>query len=146
MPSWKLNFTLCLLASGFMLLAGAQPRTYLAFDANVPFSFHVGDRKFQAGDYEFVVAGPGLMVMRDGKKRALTTLFTRDLRAEDRPGPPRLVFEKEKGRTRLVSIWTEKGIQGFGILREQVSMPRLPPSHPELELRLPANTLRAPHR
>src|SRR5579864_775534 len=146
MPSWKPKLTLCLLASVFMLFAGAKTRTYLAFDAKVPFSFNVGERKFHAGDYEFVVAGSGLMVMRDGKRRVLTTLLTRDLRAQEQPGPPRLVFEKEKGRTRLVSIWMEKGIQGFQILREQVSMPRLQVSPPELELKLPASSLRAPRR
>src|SRR5262249_22041703 len=85
-----------LLTAWVLLLLGlagavAQTGTYQAADSRVPFSFDIGDRKFHAGDYEFVVRGQGLMEMRNGNGRVLTTLLTRDLRAEQ-PGQPRLVF------------------------------------------------------
>lgn len=148
MQSWRSSLSLFLLASVLMHAAGAQTRKYLAFDAKVPFSFSVGDRKFHAGDYQFVVVGSGLMAMRDGHGNMLTTLLTRDLRGDERSGGPRLVFEKTKGLTRLTSIWMEKGIQGFEIMREEVaSRPIAPPLPQDLILTLPTgNNLRQPRK
>lgn len=149
MPSWRSSLSLFLLAFVLMHAAGAQTRTYLAFESNVPFSFSVGDRKFHAGNYQFLVVGAGLMAMRDGHGNMLTTLLTRDLRGEERSGSqPRLVFEKSKNHTRLTSIWMAKGIQGFEILREEVASRPIAPQQPEdLMLNLPVGAnLRAPRK
>lgn len=146
MQSWKTIIVVSLLASVLTLSAGAQNRTYLAFDTNVPFSFQIGDRKFHAGDYQFVVTGAGLMAMRDGKGNTLTTLLTRDVRAAEPTGPTRLVFEKLHGRTRLLCIWMNNSVQGFEILKEEVVASPLQPSPPELILNMPTNALRQPHK
>lgn len=122
MLSWKYLVLTGLLMAATLLPAQEQKRTYQSFNANVPFAFSIGERKFHAGYYEFVVAGQGVMAMRDAHARVLATLITRQLQGEERDVEPRFVFEQKNGHTRLVSIWMKKGTQGFEIVKEEVAM------------------------
>jgi hypothetical protein len=102
--------------------AQEQKRTYQSFNADVPFNFSVGERKFHAGHYEFIVSGAGLMIMRDARAHVLATLLTRDLAGKERDVAPRFIFEIKNGHNRLSSIWMEKGKQGYEILGEEIAM------------------------
>jgi|SRR5579864_284402 len=139
MHSWKTCALLGVLIAAALSPARAQNErhTYQSFNANVPFSFSVGDRKFHAGYYEFVVRGPGLMVMRDAHAHVLATFFTRDLKGTQREVPPRLVFELKDGNSRLSSIWMGKGAQGFEFLREEVAIRQKENVPPQILMRPP---------
>src|SRR5262249_42124 len=128
MRSWKALALLALLMTIMLVSAEAQQHTYQSFNSNVPFSFNIGDRKFHAGYYEFVVAAPGIMVMRDAHQHVLATLLTRDLKGIDREVASRMVFDQGKHHTKLLSIWMPRGAQGFEILREDVPLRRSPPT------------------
>src|SRR5215468_9860899 len=96
MRSWKAYALLALLMTTMLASVEAQQHTYQSFNGNVPFSFNIGERKFHAGYYEFVVAAPGIMVMRDAHQHVLATLFTRELKGIDREVASRMVFDQGK--------------------------------------------------
>jgi hypothetical protein len=127
MRSWKSFVLLALLMTVMLVSAEAQQHTYQSFNSNIPFSFNIGERKFHAGYYEFIVAAPGMMVMRDAHQHILATLLTRELQGIDREVDSRMVFDQGKHRTRLLSIWMPRGAQGFEILREDVPLRRSVP-------------------
>jgi hypothetical protein len=127
MRSWKSFALLALLMTMILVSAEAQQRTYQSFNGNVPFSFNIGERKFHSGYYEFIVAAPGIMLMRDAHQHPLATLLIREIKGIEREVAPRMVFDQGKHRTRLLSIWMPRGAQGFEILREDVPAPRIPP-------------------
>jgi hypothetical protein len=120
--------------AAILLPAQEQKRTYQSFNANVPFNFSIGDRKLHAGYYEFVVIGPGLMVMRDARAKVLARLLTRPLQGQERETPPRFVFTNKEGHARLSSIWMEKGKEGYEILGEEVAMRPSNPGTPATPL------------
>ena len=129
MRSWKAIVVLSLLVA-LLAPAAVQARSYQTFTADVPFEFTIGDRKFKPGTYTFVILGPGLMVVEDAKKHALTTLVTRDVRSEDTTSPPHIFFDKQKGHNHLASIWMGNGPQGLQIVGEQVAIRQGQPPAP----------------
>lgn len=139
MHSWKSIIALTLLITLIVPFI-AQARTYQGYSVDVPFAFNIGDRKFKAGTYVFVILGPGLMAVQDSKKHLVTTLLTRDTQSEEeaKPGTPHLRFSIKKGRSHLVSIWMGNGPQGLEILGEEVAMQQTQP--PPL-IRLPHDPL-----
>ena len=135
MPSWKL------IVAPFLIVALLAPiaalaRSYPTFTADVPFEFTIGERKFKPGTYTFVILGPGLVALEDGKKHVLTTLITRDIRTADSSpsASPHMFFDKQKGRLHLASLWMGNSAQGLEIVGEQVAMRenQLPP--PRIDL------------
>ena len=43
----------------------------------VPFKFQVGDRTFNPGRYDFIVASPGVVAMRDEHEHIVANITTR---------------------------------------------------------------------
>lgn len=120
MHSWKNAILICVLIVAGLLPAGAQNRHLQSFNSEVPFEFKIGDRKFHAGYYEFVVLGPGIMAMRDRRAHVLAMLMTRQLQGQERDVAPRFIFQNSKGHMRLSSIWNAKGAEGYEILGEDM--------------------------
>jgi hypothetical protein len=108
----------------------AQARAYQTFTVDVPFEFTIGDRKFKPGTYIFVILGPGLMTVENAKKRVITTLMTRDIRAADATVSPRMYFDKKNGHNHLASIWMGNGAAGLEIIGEEVAMRQTQPPPP----------------
>lgn len=131
------RFAAALLLFTMLLPVYAQKHTYQSFNGNVPFSFSIGDRKFHAGFYEFVVTGPGLMVMRDAHAHVIATLMTRPLEGQERSVEPRFVFSNKKGNLHLASIWMEKGASGYEIVGEDIAMQAQRGTTPSLPMRPP---------
>jgi hypothetical protein len=135
--SWKLRIVVFPLAA-LLLGAGAaaqdQPqaheRTYPTFAVNVPFKFTVGQRTFAAGNYQFILLGPGLLAVGDlHKKRMVATLFTRQMQTTAVPAATKLVFTIDRKYARLTSILLEHYTESLEILGEEVAM-RQNPSQP----------------
>jgi hypothetical protein len=125
--SWK-SFVTLLVA----LLAPvvALARAYQTFTVDVPFEFNIGDRKFKPGTYIFVILGPGLMAMENGKQQVITTLLTRDLRGADAAAQPHVYFDRKNKHNRLASIWMGNSTQGLEIVGEEVAMRQSPAPPP----------------
>jgi hypothetical protein len=117
--SWKSIVTLLV---ALLAPVVALARAYQTFTVDVPFEFNIGDRKFKPGTYIFVVLGPGLMAMENGKRHVITTLITRDLRGTDADAPPHMYFERKDKHNRLASIWIGNSTQGLQIVGEEVAM------------------------
>lgn len=125
------------------LLAAQEPKKLVlqSFNGDVPFEFRIGDRKFHAGHYEFVVVGSGLMAMRDSHAKILAMLITRQLHDKERDVAPRFIFERVKGRPRLASIWMEKGAQGYQIVGEDMLIRQVRPGPPPILLAPPIHEI-----
>ena len=124
---WKLAVAPALLAA-LMLPAKAQTQTYQTFKAQVPFEFEVGNHKEKAGTYELIVVGPGLMVVRDAKAHVLARLLTRSIQRDPADVPARMVFESQKGKTRLSAVWMANNAWGLEILGDEIAMRTRPPA------------------
>lgn len=112
----------------------ALARSYQTFTVDVPFEFTIGDRKFKPGTYIFAILGPGLMAVENAKKRVITTLITRDIRAADDAAAPHMYFENRKGGKHLAAIWMGNGGKGLEVVGEQVAMRQNEPPPPLLLL------------
>lgn len=151
--SWKSQILVIPLAA-LLLGAGAaaqdlpqaHERTYPTFAVDVPFKFTVAQRTFEAGNYQFIVLGPGLMAVGDlHKKRMVATLLTRQMQTTAVPAATKLVFTIDKKYARLTSILLEHSTQSLEVLGEEVAMRRnpsqaLPRSLWELGMFQPRNT------
>ena len=151
--SWKsqiLLFPLAALLLGAGAAAQDQPQThersYPAFAVDVPFKFIVGQRIFQAGNYQFILLGPGLLAVRDlKKKRMVATLLTRQMQTPETPSTTKLVFTNDRKYARLTSILLDHHTQSLEVLGEEVAM-RQSPSQPlprslwDLGMFVPKNT------
>jgi hypothetical protein len=115
-------------------LAGAQTHpatytnkrsagTYEVLTTNVPFKFKVGARTFQPGQYQFILAGPCRLAVRDSHKHFIASLITR-AREIGGPAPAtKLVFDTPKKHSaRLDQIWIENRSQVLDVLGEEVAM------------------------
>jgi hypothetical protein len=151
--SWKshiLVLPLAVLLLGAGAAAQDQPqaheRTYPTFAVDVPFKFIVGQRTFEAGNYQFILLGPGLLAVGDlHKKRMVATLLTRQMQTTAIPAATKLVFNNDRKYARLTSILLEHHTQSLEVLGEEVAM-RQSPSQPlprslwDLGMFVPRNT------
>lgn len=128
MYSWKPYAFAGLLMALIVQSAEAQKHSYQSFNGTVPFNFTIGDRKFHAGYYEFLVTGAGIMAMRDARAHVVAILITRQVQGIEREAPPHFVFERIGSHVRLASIWMEKGAQGYEIVKEELAMRPAPPA------------------
>jgi hypothetical protein len=154
--SWKSQVFVFPLAA--LLLAGAlaqdQPkareRTYPTFAVDVPFKFNVGHRTFDAGNYQFILLGPGLLALGDlHKKRIVATLLTRQVQTSAVPTATKAVFTNDQKYARLTSILLEHQAQGLEVLGEEVAIRQnpsaaLPRSLMDLWMLPPPQTPRPP--
>jgi hypothetical protein len=115
-----------------LLPLSGQARTYETLTAQVPFKFNVGDRTFRAGQYQFILVGPGLLAIRDAKKHIIAALITRSVETSGPAASTRLVFDMKKPHARLAQISLENRSQVLEVLGEQRGMLSSPPRTPPL--------------
>src|SRR5215469_2760454 len=96
---------LALMIGMVAMSVGAESRRYPEFKANVSFEFSLGKRIFPAGNYSFIVLGPGLLAVRDPQGRIPAIFMTRPVRSPEGTPPVQLVFRKRKQHFRLEEIW-----------------------------------------
>ena len=110
-----------------LLPALAHARTYETFTVDVPFKFHVGNRAFRPGRYQFIFAGPGLLALRDAKQHVIATFVTRSIET-GKPSPDsKIVFKKHE---QLAQIWIENRSQIVEILGEELAIRQPAPAIP----------------
>ncbi len=138
--SWKPHVFALILLTSALAPAGAyaqeeakpDARTYPAFTVNVPFKFTLGERTFNAGNYQFVVLGPGLLAVLNTKTRVVVHLITRDTQPAEVPASTRLIFTSPgKGYSKLTSILLERHPRGLEIVGEEIAMRQAPPRSPD---------------
>jgi hypothetical protein len=94
---------------------------------NVPFKFTVDERTFNAGQYKFVVLGPGLLGVLNTKTREAVHLITRDLQLPQVALATHVTFTKSGKRRRLTSILLGARAQSLQIVGEEMSAPQSAP-------------------
>ena len=109
--------------SALLLPVAAHARTYDIFAADVPFKFYVGERTFDAGHYEFIFSGSGMLAVRDSRARVVATFVTKSISAESPASASKLVFRHDKKRPYLSQIWIENRSQFTEIVGEELALP-----------------------
>lgn len=97
----------------------AQARSYRVLTSDVPFKFQVGDRTFQPGAYEFIVAAPGVVAMRDSHERVVATINTRIKTTGGPTTESKLVFDTHSKTAQLIQIWAVTGEPGLDVVGEE---------------------------
>jgi hypothetical protein len=105
----------------------AQARLYDVVSSDVPFKFQIGDRTFQPGTYDFIVASPGVVAMRDSRKHIVANIATRP-RTGGLASTPKLVFNTHTKTAQLIQIWITKNQPGMDVVgEEKAARPAQPP-------------------
>ena len=125
-----LQMALLAASLGSLLPAVAHARTYDVLSTNVPFRFQVGDRTFKPGHYQFILAGPGIVAMRDSQKHFIASIVTR---ARETGGPVsenKLVFNTQKKHAQLTEIWIANKSQIMQVVGEEIVVRQTAPAPP----------------
>lgn len=82
------------LATSFatLLPTVVEAKSYQVLSSYVPFKFQIGDRTFKPGRYDFIMAGPGIVAMRDEHERFVASITTKSRTAGGVAISPKLVF------------------------------------------------------
>ena len=108
--------------AALMLPAAAQARTYEVLTVDVPFKFNIASRTFQPGQYQFIVAGPGVLALRDGNGHVIASLITRSVETGTPSATSKLVFDHHKKNAQLIRLCLENRSQALEIMGEQYGM------------------------
>lgn len=100
----------------------AQARSYKVLTSDVPFKFQVGDQTFQPGTYEFIVAAPGVVAMRDSHEHVVATFNTRTKTTGGPTTASKLVFNTHSKTAQLIQIWAVTGEPGLDVVGEEKSV------------------------
>jgi hypothetical protein len=103
--------------------AVAHARTYEVLSAEVPFKFVVGDRTFGPGHYQFIFAGPGLVVLRDARQHVVASFVTKWVETSETANETKLVFDTpQKKRARLTQICIQNRSQALEFVGEELAL------------------------
>jgi hypothetical protein len=115
-------------SSGVLLPTLAQARSYQMVSSYVPFKFQIGDRTFKPGRYDFIIAGPGIVAMRDSHEHFVASIATRAKTTGGMAISTKLVFNTHTKTAQLIQIWAAKGEPGMDVLGEETAVrPAQPP-------------------
>lgn len=118
------------LLSAVLLPTVAQARTYECFSVDVPFRFYVGNRTFSPGHYEIILAGPGLVALRDAKAHDVASLVTRSIESGEPASESKLVFKTQKKHQLLAQIYIASRSQVLEVMGEELAIRNQPPAPP----------------
>ncbi len=85
----------------------------------MPFKFQVGDRTFKPGRYDFIVAGPGMVAMRDEHDHFVASITTRVRTTGGPATSSKLVFNTHTKTAQLIQIWATVGEPGMDVVGEE---------------------------
>ena len=87
--------------------ATANAQTVNKIDANIPFSFSVGDKPYEAGTYQLkiqsIAAGGALVTIFDSEHNSVQSVLAVNT-GETAKSKAELVFEKQNGQRSLTAI------------------------------------------
>lgn len=126
-----LHLALLATSLGALLPTLAHARLYNVVSSDVPFEFQIGERTFKPGSYDFIMASPGVVAMRDSRKHIVANIATRPRTTKgglaDRP---KLVFNTHSKTAQLIQIWVNKDQPGMDVLGEEKSVRTAQPLPP----------------
>lgn len=108
----------------------AHARLYDVVSSNVPFKFQIGERTFNPGRYEFIMAAPGVVTMRDSGKHIVANIATRPRTTGGLATTPKLVFNTHTKTAQLIQIWVNKDQPGMDVVGEEKSVGTAQPALP----------------
>lgn len=114
-----LHLALLATSLGALLPTLAQARLYDVVSSDVPFTFQIGDRTFQPGHYDFIVASPGVVAMRDSHGHVVANIATRTRTTGGLASSTKLVFNRNTKTAQLIQIWASKGQLGKDVVGEE---------------------------
>jgi len=117
-----LHLALIATSLGALLPTLAQARLYDVVFSNVPFKFQIGERTFNPGRYEFIVASPGVVAMRDSHKHIVASIATRPRTTGGLANSPKLVFNTHSKTAQLIQIWVSKDQPGMDVVGEETNV------------------------
>lgn len=124
-----LHLALIATSLGALLPTLAQARLYEVVSSDVPFKFQIGERTFNPGRYDFIMASPGVVAMRDSHKHIVANIATRP-RTGGLANNPKLVFNTHSKTAQLIQIWAERGEPGMDVVGEEKAVRTMQPAPP----------------
>jgi hypothetical protein len=97
----------------------AQARLYNVVSSEVPFDFQIGERTFKPGRYDFIIASPGVVAMRDSRMHIVANIATRPRTTGGLADKPKLVFNTHTKTAQLIQIWVNKDQPGMDVVGEE---------------------------
>lgn len=125
-----LHLALIATSLGALLPTLAQARLYDVVTSNVPFRFQIGERTFDPGEYEFIVAAPGVVAMRDSHKHIVANIATRPKTTGGLAKTPKLVFNTHTKTAQLIQIWVNQDQPGMDVVGEEKPVGTARPAPP----------------
>jgi hypothetical protein len=100
----------------------AEAKSYQVLSSYVPFNFQIGDRTFKPGRYDFIMAGPGIVAMRDEHEHFVASITTKSRTTGGVAISPKLVFNTHTKIAQLIQIWAAKGEPGMDVVGEETAV------------------------
>jgi hypothetical protein len=114
-----LHLALLATSLGALLPTLAQARLYDVVSSDVPFTFQIGERTFKPGHYDFVLAAPGVVAMRDSHQHVVANIATRPRTPGALATATKLVFNTHSKTAQLIQIWATIGEPGMDVVGEE---------------------------
>ena len=108
----------------------AQARFYDVVSSDVPFKFQIGERTFNPGRYDFIMASPGVVAMRDSRGHIVANIATRLTTTGGPAKTAKLVFNTHSKTAQLIQIWAAKNEPGMDVMGEEKSVRTTQPAAP----------------
>ncbi len=123
---------LALIASslGALLPSLAQARNYDVVSSDVPFNFQIGERTFKPGRYDFILANPGVVAMRDARGHIVANIATRPTITGGLAMTTKLVFNTHSKTAQLIRIFATINEPGMDVVGEEKSVRTAQPAAP----------------
>jgi hypothetical protein len=125
-----LHLALIATSLGALLPTLAQARLYDVVSSDVPFKFQIGERTFKPGRYDFIMANPGVVAMRDGRGHIVANIATRPRTTGGPAITTKLVFNTHSKTAQLTQIWATKNEPGMDVVGEEKSVRTAQPASP----------------
>jgi len=108
----------------------AQARFYDVVSSDVPFDFQIGERTFKPGRYDFILANPGVVAMRDSRGHIVANIATRPTITGGLAMNAKLVFNTHSKTAQLIQIFAAKNEPGMDVVGEEKSVRTAQPAPP----------------
>jgi hypothetical protein len=125
-----LHLALIATSLGALLPTLAQARFYDVVSSDVPFKFQIGERTFKPGRYDFILASPGVVAMRDSRRHVVANIATRPTTTGGLAKATKLVFNTHSKTAQLIQIWAAKNEAGMEVVGEEKSVRTVQPAAP----------------
>jgi hypothetical protein len=125
-----LHLALIATSLGALLPTLAQAHKYDVVSSDVPFTFQIGERTFKPGRYDFIMASPGVVAMRDARGHVVANIATRPKTTGGVAITTKLVFNTHSKTAQLIQIWAAKNEPGMDVVGEEKPVQTARPAPP----------------